>query len=115
VHTRWSGRWWWRQRCRCDWLDISRDWRCRQRSCRSILIRCITIITIQERRKAKGYACRDHRLKANYRSSDLGRVEKRVLIPDHITRYDGLFGFRIIEDPCLVILWIADEGALSGV
>ena len=61
------------------------------------------------------YACRDHRLKGNYRSSDLGRVEKRVLIPDHITRYDGLLGFRVIEDPCLVIRWVANKGSLSGV
>jgi hypothetical protein len=90
-----------------------RDWRCRQRSCRSVLIRCIIII--QERHKANRYACRDHRLKGNYRSSNLRRVEKGVLIPDHITRYDSLFGFRIVENPCLVILWVANKGTLSGV
>jgi hypothetical protein len=84
-----------------------------QRSCRSILRRCIII---QERRKAWGYTYdRDHRLEGNCRSSNLGRVEKQVLIPDHITRYDCLLGFRVIENPCLVILWVANEGALSSV
>jgi len=77
VDTRQSDRWWYRRCRRCsNWVNGCKDWRCRQRSCRSVLIRCIIITTIQERRKAKRYTCRDHRLKGNYRSSNLGRVEK---------------------------------------
>jgi hypothetical protein len=72
VDTRWSDRWWYSRCRRCNWVNGCKDWRCRPRSCRSVIIRCIIITTIQERRKAKRYTCRDHRLKGNYGAPTLG-------------------------------------------